>query len=351
MGRPPLTRTTRPGTAHEPPSRPGCNQDEGGSTGLSWEFVAAVWESAPSTGGVEVSLRHEATAPGGIRVDLRRARVFPDGVELAVRLSAEAQGSPARPPSEWRQGVELEVVFADGRSANLLDSAGMKSGRGPMLGLRSETTWSGGAVGALRARFWLWVWPLPPDGPLTVRIGWPVIGMGDVEFALDAADLRRALGPAPGHPSPSPVASKQPEPSVPAPPEPTPPRPLPDVGVPSLIGMGVRSARIIVEAAGLFLEHPDPDGPPLASGRVVRQEPQAGRLVPPFSRVVAWVTGEDEPPPGNDGTPPPDDPWPDQRGPGGWGPGPGGRPPSGDREPRRPTPPSGVGALRLEEPE
>lgn len=127
----------------------------------------------------------------------------------------------------------------------------------------------------------------------------------------------------------------------------------PEIVVPDLVGMKVKWARATAQEALLFLEREDPDGPPLVSGVVYRQDPPAGAVVVPFSRIVAWVTdeaGDDDDPgdwdPGGGGGPGgwgPDDGGSEGWDPGGGGPGGGGPPPSGDREPRSPAPLSGAG--------
>lgn len=105
--------------------------------------------------------------------------------------------------------------------------------------------------------------------------------------------------------------------------------------VPEVVGMEVQVARRLVNASDLFLEHPDADGRPLASGVIVRQVPLPGTVVQRFTPIKAWV---------RDAMPEPDffrDPrgWDDDDGPSG-----------GVREPRRPRPGSGdVSNEQLEE--
>ena len=62
--------------------------------------------------------------------------------------------------------------------------------------------------------------------------------------------------------------------------------------VPDIVGMEVHAARRLVVAVDLFLEHPDADGRPLASGVVVRQEPSPGTVVERFTPIKVWVRDE-----------------------------------------------------------
>jgi hypothetical protein len=93
--------------------------------------------------------------------------------------------------------------------------------------------------------------------------------------------------------------------------------------VPDVVGIEVHAARSLARDIGLFLEYSDADGPPLASGVIIRQHPVAGELVRRFTPVKAWVRNAMDDP--GFGTRP-DEPGGD------------GRPPGGVREPRRPLP-------------
>lgn len=292
--------------------------------------MASPWDRPTDRDGVAVPLRGAAVS-GRFRLVLRRATVFPSGVELFLRARDGGLRSPPAREAHWYDDLEMAVTFADGRRAGLRDSAGMKSGRGPVLALRRQVGWHGtdDRTSALSAQLWLWIWPLPPPGQLTVSCTWPALGVATVRLDVDATALRHAL--------PVPPVDREDDARSPArssgraPVRPT------RATVPDVVGMEATAARALARDALLFLEHADPDGPPLASGRVVRQEPAAGTSVPAFSRVVAWVTGEAEGPPWQF------DPWP---GDGPDDPGGGGGPPgsSGDREPRSPHPRAGHGA-------
>jgi hypothetical protein len=96
--------------------------------------------------------------------------------------------------------------------------------------------------------------------------------------------------------------------------------------VPEVVGMEVHTARRLVTDADQFLEHPDADGRPLASGVIVRQEPSPGTVVERFTPINAWV---------RDAMPEPDF----LRGVRGWDEDDG--PSGGVREPGRPLPANG----------
>lgn len=266
---------------------------------------------------------------GAFVLSLHKLLVYPQGLELYLRGHAAELPAGRFSPSDAFEGLDLRVGFSDGRSAGLNDSHGMKTGDGPVLSLGREMSWSGSGAAfyEVDVRLCLWVWPIPPPGPVEVTCSWPELAIKVASFVLDADTIRQAAG------TPQPAGPGDPEDLAHVPPEQT--------AVPDLVGMDVHRARRVARDAYLFLERPDPDGPPLSSGRIVGQDPAPGSVVPSFSRVAAWAVG------GLEGPPPLTDP--DSGGPESGGPGRGGPPSSGDREPRRPSPISGAGRAALDD--
>jgi hypothetical protein len=210
--------------------------------------------------------------------------------------------------------IGVTVRFGDGRSARLLDSAGLKSGLGPVVMAR------GGKWGGHRSTdddfdLSYTVWPLPPNGPMTLTFDWRAIGIKGSEVTIDG-ELARRLGislrggydTAMG----SGIASQSPR-----------SRPTHPV-VPLLVGMDVRPARLLARrSGGLRIEQSDPDRRPLAIGVIVEQEPEAGTVVEPFSTIRVHARDSREDPPSVYGLD---------------APGGDGGPSGGVREPRKPTP-------------
>ena len=150
-----------------------------------------------------------AVAVGGLRA-------FPNGLEFTVhvRLRRVDEASPYGlydpfsnhdPGSRGRgeQQVRLGVLFADGRRA--VNQSGWRSERdysesGEPL-LRAQG--SGGSSLRWDADFWLY--PLPPDGPLTFIVSSAAYGVTEARGEVDASAIRAAAGRAidlwPGDPS------------------------------------------------------------------------------------------------------------------------------------------------------
>ena len=120
----------------------------------------------------------------------------------------------------------------------------------------------------------LWIWPLPPPGLMTLVVSWPDIGMTDAKVTVDGQDAQRLGVP--------PLAALKVEPLNDA--EPGDPVALAgELVVPEVVGMEVHAGRSRARDIGLFLEYSDADGPPLASGVIIRQHPVAGELVRKFT--------------------------------------------------------------------
>ena len=135
------------------------------------------------------------TRSGSLVIAARQVLAFPAGVE--VEVEAHARGSragtatapadlPGHPP------LEFHVRFADGREAAQDDETGLHSGRGPMLVVTGSQISSGGPDDPEDVRLTLWIWPLPPPGPVTVTCSWPSRGLHDARLVLDGDAIQAA---------------------------------------------------------------------------------------------------------------------------------------------------------------
>jgi hypothetical protein len=147
---------------------------------------------------------------GELVVAVRQVLAFPAGVEVDVEAHARrppgggtasaAAGLAGHPPLLFR------VEFADGRAAAQDDEAGLRSGQGPMLTVSRAETSSGGPDGRQDMRLTLWIWPLPPLGPVALTCSWPGHGLDGARLVLDGDQLQAAAGRAqPFWPEPRPA--------------------------------------------------------------------------------------------------------------------------------------------------
>jgi hypothetical protein len=146
----------------------------------------------------------------GCVVAVRQILAYPAGVEIGIeahtRGSAPESTAPG-PDYPWLPQPRFRVRFADGREATQDDETGLHGGRGPMVTSVNADHSSGGPDNREDIRLALWMWPLPPPGPLTVTCSWPERGFPDTDVVLDgdairaAADQARPFWP---HPRPDP---------------------------------------------------------------------------------------------------------------------------------------------------
>ncbi len=81
----------------------------------------------------------------------------------------------------------LGVGFADGRKVVLGHSPySWRVGEGPVLQAAGQ-----GAGGRGWQRGGLWLWPLPPSGPVTFGVDWEAVGLGERLIVADGTELER----------------------------------------------------------------------------------------------------------------------------------------------------------------
>jgi hypothetical protein len=144
----------------------------------------------------------EGMVPGVVPVELLVARTddnavlvgnllaYPTGLDFDVAVRRR----PGRPREHrhhdvWDDDLRLEVRFADGRAADN-DPRRRPSPSGdqppdPPLLYQSTSGPAGGHV---------WLWGLPPPGPLTFACQWPALQIPPSQAGLDAGLVLEAAG-------------------------------------------------------------------------------------------------------------------------------------------------------------
>ena len=93
-------------------------------------------------------------------------------------------GAPELPPDLLRFGVE----FADGRRATTIERPRPSLDESPEIVLMQR----GGGGGDGNWEFGFWIWPLPPEGPLTFAVEWPAEGVELTTCQIDSAPFLEA---------------------------------------------------------------------------------------------------------------------------------------------------------------
>jgi hypothetical protein len=122
-------------------------------------------------------------------VELTEVSAFPTGVEFTMRLLT-APGPPGVDAPRTIPGVlvgpRLDVRFADSRSTVAHSDPSYPYDEAPNNPLLVFIR-GGGSPNDMRNQ--LWLWPLPPPGPLTLTVNWPEEGVVDHTIVLDATEL------------------------------------------------------------------------------------------------------------------------------------------------------------------
>ena len=167
------------------------------------------WAGPPESElGVAVPLRTVLARQPGLVIALTDCVAYSNGFNfgIAIRSANELdhRSFGFGPPSEAdRAGrFEVRVRFADGRESTVTGHGpnpavmayylAWQEGRelevpaGPIIGQ------FGGGGGGKRMDFQYWVWPLPPDGPLSISCEWPKGGVASSWTEVDGDAIRDA---------------------------------------------------------------------------------------------------------------------------------------------------------------
>lgn len=163
----------------------------------------AEWPRRPVWG------RPHAVIPGCMAADLMLIRTgqaafavttvcaYPNGFDFTVRVLARDPAKFTLDPFGWhgpgRRSAEpslrLGVLYADGRRT--ATTAGHPPPSGDLAG-RLILAPGGGGGNEHSWRSSLWVWPLPPEGPVTLVVSWLEQGVPEARGELDGTAIRAA---------------------------------------------------------------------------------------------------------------------------------------------------------------
>jgi hypothetical protein len=162
------------------------------------------WVMPPPMLGGHVTGPRLIARSDGFVLAIRQVLAFPVGVEVEVeahgRAAPDARVLPALASADLTSHPRLRfrVEFADGRAADQDDDLGLRHGLGPMLTLTGYSGSSGGPGAAEDVRMTLWLWPLPPPGPVTLECLHPHRDLDHAVVVMDGAEIRAAAARAQG---------------------------------------------------------------------------------------------------------------------------------------------------------
>ena len=136
-------------------------------------------------------------------LSLDHVRAYPTGFVLALRILPNPRLQP-RPLDFFGPGrsPRVGIEFSDGQKAGNEPDVGpgpfprLPSGDVPKdddgMPTQPVIRFTGGGGGLHTYAVDLWVYPLPPAGPLKVFVEWPVKGIPETKVVLDAEAIREA---------------------------------------------------------------------------------------------------------------------------------------------------------------
>ena len=158
------------------------------------------WTGPPKMVGGHVAGPRFIARSENVVVAIRQVLAYPNGVEINVEAHAHGPSvdgsSPVRVPSSadevfFNHQPRFAVRFADGTEVVQDDEYWLRGGHGPTLMVSGARRGSGGPDNPEDAIVTLWLWPLPPPGPLTLTCSWQRRGL-DASTVLDGDAIRAA---------------------------------------------------------------------------------------------------------------------------------------------------------------
>jgi hypothetical protein len=144
----------------------------------------------------------------GVVIALTDCVEYSNGFNLGIAVRSQSdldhRAFGFGPPSDRHRSGTLEVAvgFADGRAATASDNGpspavmayyeAWREGREPEVPTGPIIAMGSGGGGGKRLDFHYWVWPLPPDGPLTISCEWRAGGVALSTIEVDGSGIRRA---------------------------------------------------------------------------------------------------------------------------------------------------------------
>jgi hypothetical protein len=116
---------------------------------------------------------------------------FPTGIRFALKVRSRES---IHASAALAGGMQLGVAFPDGSKWQ-----GMSAGRRTSLETlppAPNVTPMGGRGNGSDSQLDLWLWPLPPAGPITFALCWPARGIAETTAQVDGALLRAAAAEA-----------------------------------------------------------------------------------------------------------------------------------------------------------
>lgn len=166
------------------------------------EHVAAPWwKPSDSELPALFPIGETIASTGTVALILTMARVYSDGVEFVIDRRIRRGGATRREWAEMQSAIHSHfahfdsgrvrygVVLGDGQQLIADLAPGMYGVTPEKHSLTRSGGVGGGGEDTYRFDDGMWLWPLPPEGPLEVVVQWPAFDIPESHVVLDSAPL------------------------------------------------------------------------------------------------------------------------------------------------------------------
>jgi hypothetical protein len=126
----------------------------------------------------------------GHLVTLGPIDAYPEGISASLNIVSRAPDLGGHLMMEQEEGAHrFGVAYADGRrwQSGMPNAMSYDPGPNDLV-----VQWRGGGGGSNDFRMNLWLWPLPPDGPVTFAFEWTMAGIPETLATVDGSVFRAA---------------------------------------------------------------------------------------------------------------------------------------------------------------
>lgn len=179
-----------------PPDPPEDDIDDGQHVPAPW------WKPSDDEHPALLPIGETIAGNDTVALILTMARVYSNGVEFVIDRRVRRGNASRREWREMQSGIHSHferfdpdrvrygMVLGDGQHLICDVAPGMYGVTPEKHSLNPSGGGGGGGDDHYRFDDGMWLWPLPPEGPIEIVAQWPALGIPESHVVLDSAPLR-----------------------------------------------------------------------------------------------------------------------------------------------------------------